>query len=148
MGNPTRRDLFGQISNYYNDNNINTNQISGLITNDIVKNLPKLNTIFMRVNFFQGLDARFCHGNQPLSINTNQNVDLKIFENPYHFCTHVLDTFATKPRVILSSTKIPCDHHRCWMKKYASKFTIQIDDCPDGRRWKKVSEIDVCGQGE
>ena len=127
--------------------NNNANQISGMITNDMVKNLPHLSSLQLQNNTLQGVDASFCHGNQPVEVNVFKNAVLKIFENPYRFCIHLLDTFSTKPKIDLTSTNIPCDHHRCWMKKYASKFTIQIDDCPDGRVWAAVTEVDVCGEG-
>ena len=118
-----------------------------MIRNDMVKDLPNLTLLLIRNNKLKGFDVSFCHGNYPMEINVHQNYDLKVFENPYRFCIHLLDTFATKPKMILTSTKIPCDHHRCWMKKYASKFDIQIDNCPDGRVWASVTEADVCGQG-
>ena len=126
---------------------IDINHITGMFTTDMVKHLPKLNVLHIMFNLLQGVDASFCHGNQRIYFNANPNPNLGIFENPYRFCTHLLDKFDTKPQVILTSTNIPCDHHRCWMKKYASKFTITIDNCPDGRAWAAVTETDVCGQG-
>ena len=126
---------------------VNGNQISGMITDDMVKDLSKLTKFSIQNNKLHGFDASFCHGNKPVTINVYMNTDLQIFENPYRFCIHRLDTFVTKPKMDLRSTKIPCDHHRCWMKKYATKFNLQVDNCPDGRAWTTVTEMDVCGQG-
>ena len=126
---------------------VNGNQISGMITDDMVKDLSKLTKFSIQNNKLQGFDASFCYRNQPMEINVGQNPELQIFENPYRFCIHLLDTFATRPKIILTATNISCDHHRCWMKKYASKFSIQIDNCPDGRSWAAVTEKDVYGEG-
>ena len=124
-----------------------SNEISGIITNDMVKDLHNLTELAISNNQLQGFDASFCHGNQPTTIFIFQNTDLNIFENPYRFCIHLLDTFTTKAAIMLTSTNIPCDHHRCWMKKFDSKFRIFPFNCPDGRAWLPITESDVCGQG-
>ena len=99
-------------------------------------------------NNLQGLDCSLCQGRNPVTINVKNNANLAIFENPYRFCVHILDTFAIKPKMILSGTKVPCDQHRCWMKKYASKFTFEISSaCPDGRQWSTLTSADVCTEG-
>ena len=138
---------FALLGNTIEEIKIDGNLISGMITNDMVKDLPNLRLFYIYDNKLQGFDASFCNGHQPIQIKAYQNIDLKIFENPYRLCIHLLETFITKPTIDLSSTNIPCDHHRCWMKKYASKFTIQINDCTDGRVWGSVHEMDVCRQG-
>ena len=138
---------FAPLGNSVQEIKLESNEIPGMITNDMVKDLPNLTLFQIMDNKLDGFDASLCHGIHPITINVRQNTNLTIFENPYRFCIHLLDNFARKPKMTMTSTKIPCDHHRCWMKKYASKFTIQIDDCPDGRKWADVSEIDVCGQG-
>ena len=138
---------FAPLGNSVQQITLTGKRISGIITTDMVKSLPNLTKfVFMR-NKLLGFDARFCHLDHPVNIDVKQNPRLTIFENPYRFCIQLLDTFATKPKMVMTSTKIPCDHHRCWMKKYASKFTIEIDDCPDGRIWASITEADVCGQG-
>ena len=127
-----------------------SNEISGIITNDMVKKLPNLTELIISNNKLQGFDASFCHGNHPISImSVSSNPDLKIFENPYRFCIHLLDTFVTKPMIMIFGANIPCNHRRCWMRKYASKINVLIDDCPYGnkRKWNTVTETDVCEQG-
>ena len=127
--------------------NVYNNQIPGMILDSMMTDFGKLMELYMAGNKLQGIDVSFCKGNHPIDIHANRNFNLTFFENPYRFCPHLLDTFATKPRLILTDTQIPCDNHRCWMKKYASKLNIQINDCPDGRKWAALTEADVCGQG-
>ena len=126
---------------------IDGNKIAGMITSDMVKDLSNLNYHQIRNNKLQRFRCHLLSWHHPIKINVHQITDLEIFENPYRFCIHLLDTFATKTKMVLTSTKIPCDHHRCWMKKYASKFIIQIDNCPDGRIWSTVTEEDLCSRG-
>ena len=138
---------FAPLADSVNYIYVDSNEIFGTITNEMVKDLRNLVQLNIQENDLQGVDASFCQTSQPIEINVNQNPDLAYFENPYRFCTHLLDAFSIKPKMVLTSTQIPCDHHRCWMKKLASKFTIQADNCPDGRDWSALTETDVCGQG-
>ena len=89
------------------------NQISGIITNEMVKDLRSLTDLRLKINNLQGFDASFCHVSKPAKITVMANRNLTMFENPYRLCPSLLDTFETKPKIVLYTTNIPCDHHRC-----------------------------------
>ena len=103
---------FAPLGNSVQQITLTGNRISGRITTDMVKNLPNLTELVIMRNQLQGFHASFCHKKRPLEIDVKRNHALTFFENPYWSCTDLLDTFTTKPKMAMTSTKIPCDHHR------------------------------------
>ena len=122
-------------------------KIVGVITSEMVKGLNKLRGMEFKKAQLNGVDASFCHNRHLTIFDVDRNNNLEFFENPYRFCMSLVDTLSTKPHIKMPSTKIPCDYRRCWMKKLASKFTITINNCPDGRQWSTVTEADLCSTG-
>ena len=122
-------------------------KIVGVITSEMVKNLTNLKKMEFKKAQLNGVDVNFCHNSHLTIFDVDRNYNLEFFENPYRFCMSLVDTLSTKPHIKMPSTKIPCDYRRCWMKKLASKFTITIGACPDGRSWSTLTEAELCSQG-
>ena len=127
--------------------NLEGTRIVGVITSEMVKGLTNLKGMNIKRAQLSGVDVNFCHNSHLTIFDVDRNNNLEFFENPYRFCMSLVDTLVDTPHIKMPSTKIPCDYRRCWMKKLASKISITIDACPDGRSWSSVTEAELCSQG-